>query len=141
MTNYIVEIATKEQEDYIKTQLDRYNLESKPMIQEKAFVPFKYTISHEGKVIGGVFAYSSHYKIGYIDTLWIAEDYRNNGLGKRLLNQVENDLSDYGCQIVRLETYDFQGPAFYEKCGYQLFGTLDYPNAELTEYFYSKNLH
>ena len=132
--------ASSQEIDQIESRLDAFNLNQKPLLQEKAFVPFQYSLTLKGVLIGGIIAYASLYKIGYIDTLWIDETHRGKGYGRLLLEGIEQDLKTYGCQVVHLETFDFQGPAFYENCGYQRFGELTYPNANLTEYYYSKNL-
>ncbi|KYG90766.1 hypothetical protein A0U40_06675 [[Bacillus] sp. KCTC 13219] len=99
---------------------------------------FKHVVEDDGKIIGGVFGYSSYYKIGYIDTLWVDENYRHKGIGTVLLKAIEADLYDFGCKVIRLETFDFQGPAFYKKNGYEEFGSLYYPNANLYEIFLKK---
>ncbi|MFC6464709.1 GNAT family N-acetyltransferase [Marinilactibacillus sp. GCM10026970] len=135
-----ITLASSQEIDQIESKLNDFNLNHKPLLQEKAFVPFQYSLTLEGALIGGIIAYASLYKIGYIDTLWIDETYRGKGYGRLLLEGIEQDLKTYGCQVVHLETFDFQGPSFYEKCGYQRFGELTYPNANLIEYYYSKTL-
>ena len=61
----------------------------------------------------------------YIDILWVAEQYRKQGLGSILLKSVEQTAKEKGCYLVHLDTFDFQAKEFYEKHGYTLFGTLE----------------
>ncbi|WP_208560729.1 GNAT family N-acetyltransferase [Marinilactibacillus kalidii] len=138
MKNRTIRPALSKEINEIETRLDAFNLKAKPLLQEKAFIPFNFTLIIDDQLVGGVSSYASLYKIGYIDTLWVDEAFRGQGFGKDLLLKVEDALTNYGCQVVHLETFDFQGPTFYEKCGYSLFGQLDYPHADLTEYFYAK---
>lgn len=140
MENIQITFASSQETDQIESRLDASNLKHKPLLQEEPFVPFRYSLTLNGTLIGGIIAYASLYKIGYIDTLWIDETHRGKGYGRLLLDGIEQDLKNYGCQVVHLETFDFQGPSFYEKCGYQRFGELVYPNANLIEYYYSKTL-
>ncbi|WP_342558585.1 GNAT family N-acetyltransferase [Metasolibacillus sp. FSL K6-0083] len=130
--------ASNEEVQFIEEELTKYNLRKKPLLQEKEFISFKHVVEDDGKIIGGVFGYSSYYKIGYIDTLWVDENYRHKGIGTVLLKAIEADLYDFGCEVIRLETFDFQGPAFYKKNGYEEFGSLYYPNANLYEIFLKK---
>lgn len=85
-------------------------------------------------------AYSSYYYIGYVDTLWVDEEYRNQGVGSKLMDQVEKSLKDYGCSLCHLDTFSFQAPGFYEKRGYKIFGTLEHKKAGISEYFLVKDL-
>ena len=63
-----------------------------------------------------------------IKTLWIAESWRRQGLGKRLLQAAENEAVRRGCGIVVLSSHSFQAPEFYERQGYRRVATVDgYP--------------
>lgn len=130
--------ASREEIQFVEDELAKYNVRKKPLLQDEEFVAFKHVIEDEGKIIGGVFGYASYYKIGYIDTLWVDENYRHKGIGTQLLNVIEADLHGFGCEVIRLETFDFQGPEFYKKNGYEEFGSLYYPNADLYEIFLKK---
>mgnify|MGYP004469299239 CR=1 FL=1 len=132
--------ATKEQEEFVDDKLTEYNQNSKPLLQERAAEIFSYSAMEGEKVVGGIFGYSSMYKIGYIDTLWVDSNYRRQGIGSQLLKQVEADLTNFGCAVVHLETFDFQGPQFYLANGYHEFARLNYPNANLDEIFLAKTL-
>ena len=44
-----------------------------------------------------------------------------------------------GCAIVWLDTFEFQARPFYEKLGFTVFGTLDYP-AGFKRFFLQKSL-
>ncbi|MFT9040696.1 GNAT family N-acetyltransferase [Schleiferilactobacillus harbinensis] len=129
---------TSDDFEFIEDQLDDYNIKSKPLTQPKPFVGSRYAIKDGDQIIAGIMGYSSYYRIGYLDTLWVDPRYRRQGLGRALLQQIEHDLHDYGCQVIHLETFDFQGPEFYEANGYTQFGDLYYPNADLHELYFQK---
>jgi ribosomal protein S18 acetylase RimI-like enzyme len=67
--------------------------------------------------------------------LWVDERHRGARLGSRLLAEAERVARDErGCGAVRLETWDFQAPGFYEKQGYEVVCVIpDYPPG-ITEY-------
>jgi ribosomal protein S18 acetylase RimI-like enzyme len=46
-------------------------------------------------------------------------------------------VSDNGCRYARLATGNYQAPAFYQKLGYTLYGTLEHcPPGETAFYFW-----
>ncbi|MFD4113595.1 GNAT family N-acetyltransferase [Streptomyces niveus] len=76
----------------------------------------------------------------HVDLLWIDDTHRGTGLGTRLLKEAEELARTRGCLHARLETWDFQAPAFYRAQGYDLAGHIpDYPPG-ITEYFFTKRL-
>lgn len=138
---YHIVNAQLEEKDFIENQLEEYDRTSKPILQEKKYVVFSKIIKNElNQVIAGGIAYSSMYFIGYIDTLWVHQKYRKEGLGSLILAALEKELKDYGCENCHLDTFDFQAPLFYKKNGYQEFGKLRHEKVDITEYFFSKKL-
>lgn len=45
----------------------------------------------------------------------------------------------FGCHSASVDTFSFQGPQFYPRFGYVVFGTLDYPPGH-TRLFFKKRL-
>jgi GNAT superfamily N-acetyltransferase len=62
-----------------------------------------------------------------IKYLWVRDDLRRRGVGRRLMAYAEARAVERGCHAAWLDTFSFQARAFYEKLGYEEFGTLDYP--------------
>lgn len=61
----------------------------------------------------------------FVSVIFVDEDYRDQGLGSILLNKVESEAKTLGVKLSHLDTFDFQAKEFYEKHGYEVFGTLD----------------
>jgi len=55
-----------------------------------------------------------------IDFLWVREDQRGNGLGKKLLFEAEEIGIENKCEKAFLTTMNFQGKSFYPKYGYKI---------------------
>ena len=92
-----------------------------------------------GAVIGGLWATSVAGWL-YVDLLVVPENFRRQGLGRQLLRQAEEVARQRGCIGLWLHTATFQAPGFYEKQGFQLFGTVpDYPPGHAS-IFYLKRL-
>jgi GNAT superfamily N-acetyltransferase len=64
----------------------------------------------------------------FLQALWVAEPYRSQGIGSRLLVGAEAAARDKGCRAAFLSTFTFQAPKFYDRHGYREFGRLnDFP--------------
>jgi GNAT superfamily N-acetyltransferase len=93
----------------------------------------------DGAVVGGVHAETMHGWL-HVATLAVAEEWRGQGIGTRLLRAVEAEGWRRGCTNVWLDTFSFQAQPFYEREGYHVFGVLeDFPPGE-TRYFMTKAL-
>ncbi|MGW8953361.1 GNAT family N-acetyltransferase [Streptomyces sp. NPDC055709] len=77
----------------------------------------------------------------HVDLLWVDTPHRGAGLGSQLLTAAEREARvGRGCTHSRLETWDFQAPAFYRRHGYAVVGRVpDYPPG-VTEYILTKTL-
>lgn len=126
MYKFEATIPMEEEAEFIGNMLLEYNLESNPIAQEKPFINVNRCIKDEnGEVIGGILACSALWNILSIDTLWVKNEFRNQGLATQLLSIVEADARNMGCYISYLSTYDFQAKGFYLKNGYEIFGILE----------------
>jgi GNAT superfamily N-acetyltransferase len=80
-----------------------------------------------GAVLGGALG---HVWGGWLDldTLWVAEPFRGQGYGAKLLRAAEDEARTQGCHGVFLTTFSFQAKSFYEKFGYEVVADIpDYP--------------
>ncbi len=124
--DYKITIPTEEECGYIGSKLLEYNIETIPLTQEKPFIFINRSIKDEnGMIIGGILACLALWNTLSIDTLWVKEEFRNNGIAKKLLRAVETEAIEMGCHISYLSTYDFQAKDFYLKNGYELYGILN----------------
>ncbi|UYY57853.1 GNAT family N-acetyltransferase [Sphingomonas sp. S2-65] len=78
----------------------------------------------EGAHVGGLWG-KTGYDWLFVEYLAVPEAHRGQDLGTALMAEAEKIARDSGCVGIWLDTYDFQGPGFYEKLGFELFGTLD----------------
>ncbi len=54
-----------------------------------------------------------------IRNLWVHPDRRGQGCGRSLLESAEREARVRGCTVILINSYDFQAPGFYQKCGYE----------------------
>lgn len=75
-----------------------------------------------------------------LDLMWMEEEHRGQGYGRRLLALAEEEARKRGARHAHLDTFSFQAPGFYQKHGYELFGELpDFP-AGHQRYYMRKEL-
>ena len=63
----------------------------------------------------------------FINLLWVHADLRRQGIGSALIAEAERRAIEFGCHSAHVDTFSFQGPDFYPRFGYEVFGKLDYP--------------
>lgn len=102
------------------------------------YTPFHYIAKEEENIVGIVSGYTCYEEV-YIDGLVVNMECRNKGIGRELINTVENKFSNKGFNNINLVTNAFQAPNFYEKCGFELeFIRKNKENPKLDKYFYVK---
>ncbi len=127
--------------DRIYDGLVKSIFESVPELQKnKHFKIHKKIADENGTVIAGCIAEGYWWNAVYVDSLWVDERYRNRGLGSALLCEVEKIAAQNGCNIVHLDTFDFQAKDFYIKRGYEIFGTLENSPEGHCRYYLKKAL-
>ncbi len=74
-----------------------------------------------------------------IQSLWVDDAVRGQGLGKKLMAMAEEEGVKRGCTIAYTDTFTWQAPGFYEKLGYKIYGKLEgFPEDNALSYFCKK---
>ncbi|MGY5804245.1 GNAT family N-acetyltransferase [Rhizobium sp. LEGMi12c] len=90
-----------------------------------------------GGIIGGLWA-QIYFDWAFIELLFVPESLRGADFGSKLIREAEDIIKAKGCIGVWLDTFSFQAPGFYERQGYERFGTLEnYPRG-MARHFYQK---
>jgi len=97
-------------------------------------------IEDDGKLVAGLDACITNFKILYVSTVFVDEEYRRKGLGARLMHEMEKRAAAMGVNMIRLDTYDWQGKEFYEALGYECVGHYENKEDGFSEYFYLKRI-
>ncbi|MEO1274578.1 MAG: GNAT family N-acetyltransferase, partial [Pseudomonadota bacterium] len=88
-----------------------------------------FSVAHRGS--GGEIeaAGQVHLSLGLaeIRQFWVAPALRGEGLGAKLLAEIEAEARRRGASRAALDVYTWQAPAFFERQGYRAIGRLDYP--------------
>lgn len=73
----------------------------------------------QGQVVAGLRA-RSWGRAAEIQQLWVHPDLRLRGLGLRLMQTAEAALVARGCTLAYLETFSWQAPWLYLRCGFEI---------------------
>ncbi|MGK6306124.1 GNAT family N-acetyltransferase [Variovorax sp. DT-64] len=77
-----------------------------------------------GRLLGGLRGFVFLYWLN-IDVLFVEADVRGSGLGSRLLAEAERQAVELGAKNAKLDTFEWQAPAFYRKHGYEEYARID----------------
>lgn len=75
-----------------------------------------------------------------IDILWVDEEYRKQGFGTKLINEIERIAIGKNCTFIKLNTFSFQAPEFYKKHGYSVIAVIDNAPIGSKHYYLKKDL-
>jgi GNAT superfamily N-acetyltransferase len=77
----------------------------------------------DGGLVGGLSGFDLQGWL-FVKFLAVTPEARGSGVGAKLLVKAEDWARRHGLAGVYLDTFDFQAPEFYAKCGYTEFGRL-----------------
>jgi len=114
-----------EERALIENALRAYNASVAPFANYR---PLRLMIrDSEGAVIGGLIGHSSYERL-FVSVLFVPEELRGRGVGRRLMEQAEQIARTRKLTGIWLDTFDFQARHFYEQLGFRIFGELkDHP--------------
>ena len=122
---------------FVREHLDLFNVAA---TGESAYYPVNIFVrSARGEVMGGLMGsiWGGWLHITY---LWVDQAVRGQRWASRMMDHAEAYARERGCHSATLDTHSFQARPFYEKRGYEVFGTLDdYPKGH-KKFFLRKKL-
>ncbi len=141
MLNFEIKDCERSDASYIGDNLVQYNLSKVPSTQEEDFIDiYRKIVDENNNIIGGCLAKMYCWNVMYIDVLWIDEAHRKQGLGVKLLKEIERVAIEKKCTLIHLDTFDFQAKDFYVNQGYEIFGVLEDCPKNHCRYYLKKKL-
>jgi ribosomal protein S18 acetylase RimI-like enzyme len=89
------------------------------------FVSFSISIRTPRQRVVGVLLAELYWGWMHICIVWIHEEYRHQGLARKLLQRAELKATEQQCHHAYLDTFSFQATSFYKDLGYKIVGQLD----------------
>lgn len=97
-------------------------------------------ILHAGAIVAGLDACMTAFRILYVSTVYVDEKYRRKGYGKALIEEMEKRAKTLGANIIRLDTFSWQGKEFYQAMNYEQVGYYKNDIDNYEEYFFMKRI-
>jgi len=132
----IIDLSESQVEELEKA-LDAYD---KNYVTYKINGSISIGISHAGKIVAGLDACMTVFKILYVSTVYVDEKYRRMGYGKALIQEMEKRAKALGANIIRLDTFNWQGKEFYQAMNYEQAGYYKNELDNYEEYFFIKRI-
>ena len=100
-------------------------------------IPFAFTLKEGERICGGV---TGNINRGwmFVSILAVDEKLRGQGWGEKLMARAEEHARENNCSGLWLDTFSFQAPKFYQKLGFEEFGSLPNYPGDQTRHFYCK---
>ncbi|MEK4971030.1 GNAT family N-acetyltransferase [Niallia sp. FSL R7-0648] len=136
----IIQQWVQEDSDYIRRKLVAYNMEQLPEKLKSPYENISFVVKDDEGIIKAGITGHMFWQHMHIDFLWVDTSVRKKGYGSELLAKMEQAALEKACTFIYLDTFSFQAPAFYEKHGYEVFGTLDNFSEGVKQYFLQKRL-
>ena len=124
MTGIRFEVKYPASSDEIETLVGGLEEHTRAALGSPGFEPVAILArDSNGDLIGGVTGIINWAWLS-VKLLWVKEDVRGRGLGRRLMTAIEDFGKRRGCRQAHVDTLGFQAPGFYERLGYQPFAEL-----------------
>ena len=128
---------TEEQAEEIESRLSEFD---EKYITYRMDGSIRIGIEEDGKLIAGLDACITAFRILYVSTVFVDEAYRRKGYGARLIREMEKRAAAMGVNTIRLDTFNWQGKDFYEAMGYKAAGFYENTEDGYSEYFFVKRI-
>lgn len=97
-------------------------------------------VTLDGELIAGAVGCMTAFRIFYVSTVYVDENHRGKGVGRQLITCIEKRAAALGANLIRLDTFDWQGAAFYQKLGYEQVGHYESAADGFSEFFFLKRI-
>ncbi len=132
----LIELTTEQVGD-IRNRLEAHDSSRMPAPSEGDIL---LGITVNGKLVAGVDAEMTSFQILYVSTLFVDEEYRRQGIARMLMEELESRARTFGARLIRLDTFDWQGPEFYRAIGFEEVGNYRASDDSFGEHFFLKRL-
>ena len=111
------EFATPDVTKYLAQGINGYSLQKIGIVGKNDLVAF---VAKDGDIIVGGITVEVFYGQLHIKLLFVEDEYRKYGVGKKLMEQALNFGREMKCPQAFVKTMSFQALGFYQKLGFSI---------------------
>lgn len=136
MDRKIIELNDSQVED-IENRLEQYDRQH---MGDEVSGNIRIGVVDDDKLIAGADACMTAFRILYVSSVFVDENYRNQKVGTLLMNEIEERAKSLGANMIRVDTFNWQGRDFYLSLGYEEVGSYENEVDNFSEHFFLKRL-
>jgi GNAT superfamily N-acetyltransferase len=140
MTLQITKEFNKKDKQYIDDELYKFNLKHFPKDLGGRYEEICLFLKDDNGIVRGGILSEICWNWLEIRTFMIDEDIRKSGFGTKLLLEIEKIALEKECDFIKVDTLSFQALGFYQKNGYQVFGSIDDVGRDFQHFYLKKDL-
>ena len=118
-----IQSGDEDEAEYIDDKLVEYNRSQVPAVNDFTWLGRKIPGDH-GEPAAAGFAGVNYWNNAFIEMLWVEEPCRRQGVGSRLLSDLEQEAKKNGACMIILDARDWNVD-FFQKRGYTVYCTLE----------------
>ena len=123
--------------DFINEEFSAYGEQNEVALN---YEDYCFVAEDDNGNIMGVITGRAYYNEVHIGDLIVGQNYRRSGLGRKLVEAVEETYKGKLYEKITLTTFGFQAPEFYKKLGYEVEFVREDKNPKLSKYFLMKHI-
>jgi ribosomal protein S18 acetylase RimI-like enzyme len=140
MHDYDITKSSEKETAYVRNKLLQFNAKNVPSGLVWNYREVNLTVKNEtDEIIGGLLSVICWNWLE-IDILWVDEKYRGLGYGSQLLREAEEISKQSKCTFIKLNTFSFQAPSFYEKHGYREIAVIEDAPIGFSHHYFKKDI-
>ena len=136
MNTKIIELSDSQLDD-IENRLYEYD---KKHMANKVSGNIRIGVVDGDRLIAGADACMTAFRILYVSTVFVDDEYRSKKVGTLLMKEIEGRAKLLGANMIRLDTFNWQGRDFYRSLGYEEVGSYENKIDNFSEHFFLKCL-
>lgn len=101
--------------------------------------PLACVVRENDKIIAGVSGRTEYDRL-FVNYVWVAEEFRCKGIGTKLLEEIEYEAKERGCNDSLIETLDDRVSLLYSRVGYMTVAEIPFFVGPFTRYIMKKTI-
>lgn len=136
MDLYLSNELNNNDKNYVRNKMIEFNLKHFPDDLKGRYQEVNlYVKNADGQIFGGIVS-EICWNWMEVHYLFVNEQLRKLGYGKKLLHEAEKIAKEKACDFIKLDTLSFQALDFYKKQGFEVYGEIQ--NAGRHTHYYLK---